>query len=383
MIRLMSFAAGLALLFTTTGWCNPSPQVQSQAPAMDAGDPYALPPRLRGYSIHPQELTAELVRALAGWGGNYLHIGIKPDKNAAPPTDDNPLAPYEANLAKIESLLPLCDELGLTVSMALNPYGRKLDVFWQHEEEGAYRRDHVVDFWRALSKRWADESRIQIYDLLGEPNYKSGQGELWYGDLFPKALAALRENKPDVWVMIEPGPWGMPNGFDEMPVIDDPRIVYCWHHFAPHGYTHQGHGKYSGPEFDGKPYPGPLHVFGPDSPVEVWDKARLREYMRPAIEFKRRHDVRMIVSGMGVFRRAPGRERWLSDSLEIFEEEGFDWAYFSAAAWFTPTLEPGDPVPAGAPRGGPILPGKRTKMLDILRRYYARNAAEAAGGGGG
>jgi hypothetical protein len=83
----------------------------------------------------------------------------------------------------------------------------------------------------------------------------------------------------------------------------------------------------------------------PGSETEYWDKEKLREKLKYVIEFQQKTKCRIMIGEFGVVRWAPGREKWMKDVLELFEEYGWDWAFHSLNSWngWNPTFGPNDP----------------------------------------
>jgi hypothetical protein len=301
---------------------------------------------MRGFNVNPAYADLALVDRLHQWGANVIRFNISKDHSwtdTDPVSADHALEPYAGCLSNIDTLLPVCDKYGIKVIICpSNIVGRKIDVFWK-KDSGQNYRDHLADFWLAMDKRYHGNPTVIAYDVLNEPNYQNGQSDSWLKDMLPKAIAAIRSVNPRIWLIIEPGPWGLPAGFADQPVIDDPFVIYSFHHYAPHNYTHQGVGQQRQATRGKLVYPGPLQMFDSE-PVLPWDKAQLEKSMQAAIDFADKHHVRMLVGEFGVARWAPGRGQWVADSIAVFEKHGFDWLHHSPCGWtgWNPTFPDGD-----------------------------------------
>lgn len=369
----------LSLALPSLGWCDTAPTTPSPAAAKDSSAAIILPAHMRGAHSPMYAVDVALIERLAKWHCNVLHISFGVDDKRHPqrvaPTLENPLAPYRKNLAKLDAILPTCRKLKIRLIVAAaNIYGRKVDDFWS-KTDGEQYRSHLNDFWKAFATRYKGEPAIVAYEVLSEPNYKKGNEAVWYKQMLPEAVAAIRSINPDIWLDIQPGPFGLPSGFKTLPVIDDPHVIYSFDFFAPHVYLHQGIGRNR--KLRGKlTYPGNLKMF-PGSPTKYWDKAALRESMEPAIDFARKHHARVVIGGFGVTRWAPGRAQWASDAIAVFEEAGFDWCYCSLSGWngWNPTFAP-DAKPA-ALTGKDSDGGYRGGVMQALLKGWALNEREA------
>jgi len=308
--------------------------------------PISLPEHLRGFNTNSRYVDGELVKRLHKWGANVIRINIHTDLGHTVPDTlsvENALIPYVKGIANIDSALEQCKKLGIKVILCpSNIVGRKIDVFWQ-KDSGQNYRDHLAQLWIALDQRYHGHPAIIAYDVLNEPNYKNGQSDSWHKDMLPKAIAAIRSVNKRIWLIIEPGPWGLPSGFVNQPVIDDPYVIYSFHHYAPHNYTHQGVRKKREHTRGKLVYPGKLQMFD-TSPLIEWNLQQLEASMQAAIDFAKKNKVRMLVGEFGLPRWAPGRGQWVTDSIAIFEKHGFDWLFHTPCGWtgWNPTFPDGD-----------------------------------------
>lgn len=351
----MKLSRSLVGLWLSIGLCSATPSALGSR-----SEPPVLPKHMRGVSTSASDLTADLFVLLAKTDVNILRVGINIDSDSElPPTALNPLAPYATNLAVLDLALPLAELAGIKLILtAGDPYGRKDDVMWQNTNSSESARKHLSLFWGAIAKKYAGHPAIAAYDILNEPNYPSGKSDLWFKEMLPDSIKTIRAVDRATWLVVEPGPWGLPSGFAFMPLLEDPYVIYSFHHYAPHSYTHQRLLKYPKPVT----YPGDNSMWG-DYPLTFWDKYTLRKSMQPAIDFARKNKVRMLVGEFGATRWAQGSDAWISDSISIFEEQGWDWCFHSIGGWngWSPTYGsaglPGDrstrlQAPDGGDRGG-------------------------------
>ena len=159
-------------------------------------------------------------------------------------------------------------------------------------------------------------------------------------------------------MVFEPSPWGGPDGFDVLEPLELDRVIYSFHMYRPHRFTHQGvYDSNTGIEYPGR-------IAG-----EFWDKGRLREEMMPAIDFQEAFNVQMYVGEFSVIRWAPGDSgyRYLRDVIDLFEEYGWDWSYHAFREWDGWSVEHGpdrdDHSPAKVP----------TRRVELLLSWLAKN----------
>ena len=313
-----------------------------------------LPPQMRGISTSDTLLQADLFALLAQTDANVIRLGFSIDSpNPSPPTPQNPLAPYTANLATLDAALPLARAAGLKIVLcAAETYGWSPALFQGSAAELAIYREHLATFWTAIARRYLNEPAIVAYDLLNEPATDYFSQGAWYDNVLPAAIAAVRRVNPSIWLMVESEYWGQAGNFADMPLINDPYVIYSFHMYAPASFTSQGIANYIGYTAT---YPGPNSVFG-TSPYAFWDKETLRAAMQTEINFSLAHpDKRIMVGEFGALRWADGADRWLNDCIELFEEYGWDWCNHSPSGWngYNVTYSPDrENWQATAPDGG-------------------------------
>ena len=102
----------------------------------------------------------------------------------------------------------------------------------------------------------------------------------------------------------------------------------------------------------------------------MWNKEALKEAMKPAMEFQREHNLPRLYAGeFSAIIWAPGRSayNYLSDLLEIFESEGWDWAYHAYREWDGWSLEHKGTDRRHVERTG------STDRLELFRGHFAKN----------
>lgn len=350
-----------------------------------ASAPRVLPDRMRGLNLElsPGSLAPSIARELAGWGINTVRInfstdlasGTAPDKRVVRPSRADPLAPYRTNIAMLKGFTAECARYGVGVMLSASGiFGR--DTVNLDDSTGASFRAGVggslMRFWSAMARELRDDPAIFAYDVFNEPNYalrREEDGAVWYDELMPEAIRTIRAVNPSIWLVVMPWPWGIANRYATMPLIDDPAVLYSFHNYTPHNYTHQGVGTIP----RGARYPGSVREYDSE-PVRRWDRAALAASMQPAFDFARQHNVRMIASEFGVIRWAPGGDRWIADMLSIFEENGADWLFHTYNTWngWNPSFGPEAPETATHPT---LYGGYNSAAHRTLRRYWSRNLA--------
>lgn len=269
----------------------------------------------------------------------------------------------EAQMAALDRKLEFFHKYGVKVVIDLHSGPATTNELLQNVGVWSVEaQDMIVDLWREIARRYKGNPDIYGYDILNEPlepAYVGREGALDWNRLAERIGKAIREIDPDTPIIVGSAIGGNPVGFAALRPIDVPNTIYTVHFYLPHGYTHQGvHGAkmigaYPGVECDGR----------------TWDKDQLRKALEPVVEFQKRYNVPIFVGEFGVARWAPGAERYLTDSIDLFEEYGWDWCYHAYREWpgwsAEHSTDPADPKRH-----------ETTPRKELLTRYMQRNRAK-------
>jgi endoglucanase len=244
------------------------------------------------------------------------------------------------------------------VDLHTPPGGRADGGVCRMFQEKRYQ-DKLIEVWDRIARRYKGREVVYAYDLLNEAvEGVVADGLMNWRGLATKAAEAIRAVDPGKPVVFEPSPWGGPDGFDTLEPLELERVIYSFHMYRPHNFTHQGVSNNK----TGILYPGRIDG-------ELWDKERLREELLPAIEFQEHFNVHMYVGEFSVIRWAPGESGYfyLRDVIELFEEYGWAWSYHAFREW------DGWSVEHGSDRGDRSPVKVPTKRMDLLLKWFAKN----------
>ncbi|MBN1553461.1 MAG: cellulase family glycosylhydrolase [Phycisphaerae bacterium] len=310
---------------------------------------FAAPPKktqYRGFTI--SDLDREtLEEAAKNWQANKVRYMMCPEWQKQP--GETKLQCWKRLVAKVAPGLDIAKELGLAVVLDLhqipndhpapippNPDPKKNphwdSIQWWNDE--SYLRV-MIECWRDLAEVCKNRDQVIWFDLLNEPlEWSVVHKHPSYPPNWPRwaqqVIHEIRKIDKTHPIVVEPGPGMLCWGFKGFPPLKDPyrQIIYSFHPYQPLEYTHQG--VYDGVKIFA--YPGETG----DSGGGMWDAKRIEDEMAPVIEFQKKYGVRIWVGEFSVARWAPDAQRWLRDSIEIFEKHGWDWSYHAlreAGVW--------------------------------------------------
>jgi hypothetical protein len=229
---------------------------------------------------------------------------------------------------------------GLAVQVDLHPeepYKLRLRT----TKEGV---DRVTMLWRKLAAHYAtrDPERV-FFEIMNEP--EEPDPYRWAG-IQARVAAAIREVAPK-HTIIATGP----NYSDIVDLLTqhplaDGNVIYNFHFYDPHEFTHQGAG-WGTPWWiyeHGIPYPATESSMAelvkevPDEAdrfhlenywLDHWDAHRIRLLIDEAAAWGHENNVPLICNEFGAFRPVTdptSRTNWLRDVRTALEADGVDWA---------------------------------------------------------
>ena len=343
----MAFGLALALGLT----CAASHAVAASGP-----DPA---PVLRGFNLGargPAPLTAKDHADLAAYGANVVRIGVNVPVSASGQAFDM----AETEWQFIDRTVAMGRRFGFKVILALVPLPLgEAAVHWNRPELEA----SLVDIWARLAARFKGDTVIAGYDLINEPVVTEDRNGNPWRDLAVKIIQAIRAQDADSIVIFEPSPWGLPKGFEQLTPLPFSGVVYSFHFYEPHALTHQG--LYE-------------HRAAFSYPSEVASKASLWKAVEPVRAFARKYSVPIFVGEFSVVRWAPdgSAARYLGDAIELFETEGWGWAYHAFREYEGWDAELDPSLPRGA-RG--TRSGNATAIRLLVERGFSKNRRVVSG----
>jgi aryl-phospho-beta-D-glucosidase BglC (GH1 family) len=308
------------------------------------------------------------------WGANVVRLVIHADP-AMPQYrdffDKGLLTINEAAFKKVDEVIEFAAKNKLKIIIDL------------HTAPGVKSGNLWTDFkyWEALEKLWAffadrykNNPTVVGYDLLNEPNLVTSdlspierlslqQGHWrvpndWRGTprdyfaLMTRIARIVNRISPAKIIIVEGvGLWGNPINFNWMEPIDACNVVYSFHMYVPHKFTHSGSGN--------------------NSRNIAYDSNKQRQSIVASIEpvarFAKKFNVPIFVGefGLNYYNEGRGASEWLDDVLGIFESNGWSWTYWTYSIDFR--------NPEILIEGNKFTRNLNTERLDTLRKFWKKN----------
>lgn len=186
------------------------------------------------------------------------------------------------------------------------------------------------------------------YEIMNEP--VADDPEDW-NKVVAAATAALRLREPQRVLVIGSNRWQKAATFPALKIpAGDANIILSVHDYEPFAFTHHMAPWTQIRDYRGSVrYPGPTVAANDFAAIkdealkkamhrgtESWDRARMVELLRPAIEKARELRLQLYCGEFGCLPTVPRRDRlaWYADLVDVLESNGIAWANWEYKAEF-------------------------------------------------
>ena len=292
------------------------------------------------YSAHhtDTETTADDIATIARLGFDNVRVSIDPVPLEQSMNDvPGPNADFLARLDKAVDTI-LADGMAVQVDIHPEP------PFKQSVKATGDGVDRFVMLWRRLAAHYADRDPERVFfEVENEPEVNDTYR--WAG-IQSRVAAAIREAAPKHTIIATGANWSDIQDLLALQPLADGNVIYNFHYYDPHEFTHQGAtwGAAYWTEEKAIPYPSDESVMADrlkqiTDPVaryrvkgywlDHWDAHHIRLMIDSAGEWARANNVPLICNEFGVYRRVSepaDRLRWIHDVRTAFEANNIGWA---------------------------------------------------------
>lgn len=366
---MLQLLAVVALMLAPT-------HVEQRSKAMD---PLALwqQGKLRGANAYfppegPRFSEQEILdafKALRSWGANLVVVPLQGVYDPVPP-----YAFRLGALGWVDQYVAAAEAAGLFVCLTCRTgpgradFDRSYEIYQQPEPQESYAR-----MWRDVAENYRDRASVVGYSVMCEPHPDDSyleQGMTMaeaaeamkgtfadWNALARKCTLAIREVDPEKPIIVGATAWSYPEAFAFLEPTGDARTVYAVHYYGPHSYSHQQ------PDA-GVVYPGPVPAHG--GATQQLDREVIWAAFAPVREFRAKHHVPIFAGEFGCMRWAPNQLEYLRDVMDLYESQGWSWAYWVLRGWDAMNLEMStDPTDKQRYADTP--------QLQLFRSYFRKN----------
>jgi aryl-phospho-beta-D-glucosidase BglC (GH1 family) len=249
---------------------------------------------------------------------------------------------------ELEAAIDLCVRADLAVIVDAHPLGPPWTV-----PDSAGRFTDLENLWTALAPRLAatDPDRVFL-EVLNEPH------DLKDPALWPAAqerlAAIIRREAPHHTLIATGDEWGGIDGLLRLKPLADDDVVYSFHFYEPHTFTHQGATWGWSPWrfIQNLPYPADAAAAEPIAAAiqnpqaadavrayakERWGKDRIATRIEKAAAWGRDHHAPIYCGEFGAFKEFSPRDSrlaWIRDAAAALNDAHIGWAMWDYAGGF-------------------------------------------------
>ena len=263
-------------------------------------------------------ITEEDLKRISSWGAEVVRVPFN-----AKLIEKKPYTYDRGGLGLLKELAGWASKLKIRLILDLHSGCAPQNKDWHSDSEGEallweekeYQK-RTISLWEYLADNFKEEKAIIGYDLLNEPVIEKERINIlkkFYKELVNTVRAVDKEHL----LFLEGNLWAQEIDFLR-DLIED-KVWPSIHFYLPLDFTFNFRPHYK--------YPG--YIGG-----KLWNKDTLRKILEKYYAFSRKNRVGMFVGEFGVNFRGGyfGELDWLRDCLEIFEEWGFSWTYWTYKA---------------------------------------------------
>jgi endoglucanase len=290
------------------------------------------------YSAHhtDTETTSEDIATIARLGFDNVRLSI----DATPLEQAFGGGEGGGFLVRLDRAVDQILAAGMAVQIDLHPE----EPFKEQVRTSNAGVDRLVILWRRLAGRYADRDHERIlFEIMNEPAISDPYR--WAG-IQAHVAAAIRGVAPaNTIIATGPNYSDIADLLTQHPLVDG-NVIYNFHFYDPHEFTHQGAG-WGAPFWiyeHGIPYPpteDSMAVLVKQEPdpasryqlenywLDHWDAHRIRLLIDEAEAWAKTNNVPLICNEFGAYRAVTepsSRLAWLRDVRTALEADGIGWA---------------------------------------------------------
>ncbi len=230
---------------------------------------------------------------------------------------------------------------GMSVVVDMHPEGNDRDL---SDHDGPYVRA-LARFWGMLARSLASRDAERVFfEVLNEPAYANRAAE--WAVVEQRLVGAIRRAAPHHTIITSGIQWGNLEGLLPRAPLTDRDVIYTFHFYDSHTFTHQGATWMPAPypALRNVPYPGigaacdsaataqtdaSAQSYVRTYCTEGWGAAHIDERIGAAVAWAHRYGVPLYVGEFGAYCRyaSPAdRLQYLRDVRAALERHGIPWA---------------------------------------------------------
>jgi len=297
--------------------------------------------------------TATDIALIKSAGFDHVRLSVNPGPMMEAENRRNGMEDY---FGYLDAAMKMILDSGLAVQLDMHP-----DSDFKARLNDDEFVERFAEFWRIVAKHYSppqwDSERV-FFEILNEPEMKDPYR--WYG-VAAKLAAAIRQAAPANPILAPGARWDDDYDMVMIEPLRDPNVIYVFHFYYPHIFTHQGAswGAYYWHWLKNLHYPS-----DPRNAVDVaatvpeaehridvirygqdhWDAARIEAEINQAADWASRNGVPLVCNEFGAYRygvNPDDRERWIRDTRTALEKHNIGWAMWDYSGGFSVVIKKG------------------------------------------
>jgi len=210
----------------------------------------------------------------------------------------------------------------------------------------------LLPVWAQIAQRYSNRSDYVVYEIFNEPN---GISDRRWGEVQGRAIETIRKFDTKHSIIVTGADWSSIDKLNTLPRYSDTNLIYTFHFYAPHIFTHQGARNVGEPLWEiltGIPFP-PDRSRMPSMPSALrgthlervynnysreGDPSSIYSVFDKAVAFSRQRNVPIYCGEFGVMQTVPqeDRARWYQIVAEALDSRNISrtgWDYLGFAGF--------------------------------------------------
>lgn len=285
-------------------------------------------------------ITEEDIKQIASWGMDHIRLPID---YPVLEEDSMPFQYKEEGFGYIDRCINWCEKYGLNIILDLHKAPGY--AFHSLNENRLFEDEHLqqryISLWATFSKRYKACGKNVVFELLNE--IVEPDSSRW-NVLSQRAIEAIRSIDKERTIILGGNHYNSVNTLKELDSITDPNLVYTFHFYEPHIFTHQrASWEPLMEQLDfAIPYPAGTDTYDQYLTkseefrnhfkcYETMDKEFLVGFLQPALQFAKERNVRLYCGEYGVIEQASMESnlRWHTDLCDLLKSYGIGRAVWS------------------------------------------------------
>ena len=289
--------------------------------------------------------TASDIALIKSAGFDHARLSVNPQPIMDAARSHNGSSEY---FGYLDAAVKMILDAGLAVEIDMHPDSDFKERLAKEDEFV----ERFADLWSTVAQHYAsrDPDRV-FFEILNEPEMRDAYR--WYG-VEAKLAAAIRRAAPANTILATGANWDNDDDLLFLEPLPDPNVVYVFHFYEPHLFTHQGAtwGEYYWHWLKGLHYPS-----SPENAAQVaalvpearerlqvirygqdhWDASRIDAEINQAADWARQRGVPLICNEFGVYRAfadPQDRAAWIKDVRTSLDRHNIGWAMWDYSGSF-------------------------------------------------